>query len=64
MNCVLGHGHMWVSSVWKNDCFKSSLQFHFKVETEDFILKVEHRDFMVSLKATVEVLKTHLRELH
>ena len=35
-----------------------------KVEAEDFILKVEHSDFMVFLKATVEVLKTHLRELH
>ena len=35
-----------------------------KVETEDFILEIEHRDFMVFLKATVEVLKTHLRELH
>ena len=38
-------------------------QFHFKVENEDFILKVEHSDFTVFLKATVEVLKTHLREL-
>ena len=33
------------------------------MENEDFILKVEHRDFTVFLKATVEVLKRHLREL-
>jgi hypothetical protein len=33
------------------------------VENEDFIRKVEHSDLTVFLKATVEVLKTHLREL-
>jgi hypothetical protein len=33
------------------------------VENEDFILKVEHSDFTVFLKATVDVLRTHLREL-
>ena len=33
------------------------------MENEDFILKVEHNDFTVFLKATVEVLKRHLREL-
>lgn len=46
----------------KNECFQSSLQFHFKVEHEDFFfLKVERSDFTVSLKATVEVLKRQLR---
>ena len=34
-----------------------------EVENEDFILKVEHSDFTVFLKATVEVFKRHLREL-
>ena len=33
------------------------------IENEDFILKVEHSDFTVFLKVTVEVLKRYLREL-
>ena len=45
----------------KMTAFTLLSSFTFKVENEDFILKVEHSDFTVFLKATVEVFKRHLR---